>query len=598
MKWEPQRFEYPEPDNQPQNPPNYPIPPKKPKNYFAIATNVSTIIVNIMVIFFLFVLIKGSENFSKTMGKDTQEDTMWAQEKEYRPKGNLNIDSFSGYDEVKDELREYISAVNDDANEMNPLPRKDLPRGVLLYGPPGTGKTYLAKCLVGSVKGKAPFFVTTGSDFVEKYIGVGAARVRGLFKVAQETAKQRGQSYYFIFIDEIDAIGAERSKEKSAQEHSGTLNALLTQLDGVDSDEKTPQAIVIGATNRKDFLDDALIREGRLGKHIYLGTPDLKTTQALLIAFMKRENIEKTNYPSDDELKQVAKTLHGSKFTPADINSLVKEAKKIASKDTNSPNKITPLHIYDAMDLILMGPELKQSISKADKKRVINHELGHAIVAHALGFDVHRVTAKPRGQAGGYTIFFSASNEGEQADQLLTKQDLLKQMITALAGHAAEEVFETSVSVGCFDDLKKVRTIATKMVKEFGMSLGSESMDFSLDNDTQAKEINAIIQASYNAAKEIIEKYKEDPNDKDNKTPNLQWKHLSEKLATQNLGKDAFVAEESKYFYTTTISIDEVQETQSNKKKEYKIKLEDKKFTQRPEETPTPQPTSPSDNNQ
>ncbi|MBY7577011.1 AAA family ATPase, partial [Candidatus Phytoplasma sp. Tabriz.2] len=103
--------------------------------------------------------------------------------------------SFSGYDEVKDELREYISAVNDDANEMNPLPRKDLPRGVLLYGPPGTGKTYLAKCLVGSVKGKAPFFVTTGSDFVEKYIGVGAARVRGLFKVAQETAKQRGQSY-------------------------------------------------------------------------------------------------------------------------------------------------------------------------------------------------------------------------------------------------------------------------------------------------------------------------------------------------------------------------------------------------------------------
>ncbi|AOF54636.1 ATP-dependent Zn protease [Maize bushy stunt phytoplasma] len=597
MKWEPQRFEYPEPDNQPKNPPNYPILPKKPKNYFAIATNVSAIIVNIMVIFFMFVLIKGSENLSKTMGKDTQEDTMWAQEKEYRPKGNLNIDSFSGYDEVKDELREYISAVNDDANEINPLPRKDLPRGVLLYGPPGTGKTYLAKCLVGSVKGKAPFFITTGSDFVEKYIGVGAARVRELFKVAQETAKQRGQSYYFIFIDEIDAIGAERSKEKSAQEHSGTLNALLTQLDGVDSDEKTPQAIVIGATNRKDFLDDALIREGRLGKHIYLGTPDLKTTQALLIAFMKRENIEKTNYPSDDELKQVAKILHGSKFTPSDINSLVKEAKKIASKDTNSPNKITPLHIYDAMDLILMGPELKQSISKADKKRVINHELGHAIVAHALGFDVHRVTSKPRGQAAGYTIFFSASNEGEQADQLLTKQDLLKQMITALAGRAAEEAFETSVSFGCCDDLKKVRTIATKMVKEFGMSLGSESMDFSLDNDTQAKEINAIIQASYNAAKEIIEKYKEDPNDKDNKTSNLQWKNLSEKLATQNLGKDAFVAEESKYFYTTTISIDEVQETQSNKKKEYKIKLEDKKFTQRPEETPTPQSTSPSDNN-
>ncbi|WP_024563433.1 AAA family ATPase [Candidatus Phytoplasma tritici] len=583
MKWEPQRFEYPETDNQPKNSPNYPISPKKPKNYLAIATNVSTIIVNIIVIFFLFVLINGVENFVNSMGKGTKEDTMWAREKEYKPKSNLNIDSFFGYDEVKDELKEYIQAVNDNVNEMNLLPRKDLPRGVLLYGPPGTGKTYLAKCLAGSVKDKAPFFVTTGSDFVEKYVGVGAARVRGLFKVAQETAKQRGQSYYFIFIDEIDAIGTERSKEKNAQEHSGTLNALLTQLDGVDSDEKTPQAIVIGATNRKDFLDDALIREGRLGKQIYLGTPDLKTTQTLLTAFMKYENIKETNYPSKDELKQVAKILHGSHFTPSDINSLVKESKKIASKDTNSLNKITLLHIYDAMDLILMGPELKQSTSQSDKKRVINHELGHAIVAHALGFDVHRVTAKPRGQAGGYTIFLFASNEDEQANQLLTKQDLLKQIITTLAGRAAEEVFETSVSVGCCDDLKKVRDIVTKMVKEFGMSLGSESMDFSFDDNSQTKEINAIIQASYNAAKEIIEKYKANPNDKDNKTPNQEWKHLSEKLVTQNLGKDDFVSEESQYFYTTTISTVEVQKgTTSTNKKEYKIKLEDNKFRQRP----------------
>ncbi len=583
MKWEPQRFEYPEPDNPPKNPPNYPIPPKKPKNYLAIATNVSTIIVNIMVIFFLFSLIKVSKNFANSMGKDTKADTMWAREKEYIPKGNLDIDSFFGYDEVKNELKEYITAVNDDANEMNLFPYKDLSRGVLLWGPPGTGKTYLAKCLAGAVKDKAPFFVTTGSDFVEKYVGVGAARVRGLFKVAQETAKQCGQSYYFIFIDEIDAIGAERSKEKSAQEHSGTLNALLTQLDGVDSNEKTPQAIVIGATNRKDFLDDALIREGRLGKHIYLGTPDLKTTQALLTAFMKRENIQEKNYPSKDELKQVAKILQGSHFTPSDINSLVKESKKIASKDTNSLNKITPLHIYDAMDLILMGPELKQSTSQADKKRVINHELGHAIVAHALGFDVHRVTAKPRGKAGGYTIFFLASNEDEQANQLLTKQVLLQKMITALAGCAAEEVFETSVSVGCCDDLKNVRAIATKMVKDFGMSLGSESMDFSLDDDDQTKEINAIIQASYNAAKEIIEKYKANPNDKDNKTPNQQWQHLSEKLATQNLGKDDFVSEESQYFYTTTISTVEVQKTTtSTNQKEYKIKLEDNDFIQRP----------------
>ncbi|WP_341833665.1 AAA family ATPase [Candidatus Phytoplasma asteris] len=584
MKWEPQRFEYPEPDKQPKNPPNYPTPPKKPKNYLTIATNISTIILNIIVIFFLLALIKGAENFANSMGKYNKEDIIWAREKEYITKGNFDIDSFSGYDEVKDELKEYIKAVNDDANEMNLLPRKDLPRGVLLYGSPGTGKTYLAKCLAGSVKGKAPFFVTTGSDFVEKYVGVGAARVRGLFKVAQETAKQRGQSYYFIFIDEIDAIGAERSKEKSAQEHSGTLNALLTQLDGVDSDEKAPQAIVIGATNRKDFLDDALIREGRLGKHIYLGTPDLKTTQALLTAFMKRENIQEKNYPLKDELKQVAKILHGSHFTPSDINSLVKESKKIAFKDTNSLNKkITPSHIYDAMDLILMGPELKQSTSQADKKRVINHELGHAIVAHALGFDVHRVTAKPRGQAGGYTIFLSASNEDEQANQLLTKQDLLKQMITALAGISAEEVFETSVSVGCCDDLKKVRSIATKMVKDFGMSLGSESMDFSLDDNAQTKEINAIIQASYNAAKEIIEKYKANPNDKDNKTPNKQWEYLSEKLDTQNLGKDDFLSVESQYFYTTTISTVEVQkETTSTNKKEYKIKLEDNEFRQRP----------------
>ncbi|WP_349401871.1 ATP-dependent Zn metalloprotease [Candidatus Phytoplasma solani] len=528
MKWEPQRFDDEPKPQPPKKPlPYFPyFPPKKP-DYLSIIARVLSIIVNILVIIFILMLINGAQDLQQSLGKKEEKDLNWAADKQYKPNTRFikSIDDFIGYEEVKNQLKEYIDVVNGLTQQnLNP----DLPGGILLHGPPGTGKTFLAKCLADSVVQKAPFFITTGSDFVEKYVGVGASRVRSLFKTAKKTAINANQKYFFIFIDEIDALGGIRSNDDNKnQEQNQTLNALLAEIDGFISSDQTPQPIIIGATNRIDILDSALIREGRLGKHILLNLPDLKTTELLL-----KKKIPNINSNSND----IAKVIHGAKFSPAQIIALAKEVKKNIKNSNNSIN-IENI-IYDAMDFILMGAKTSSSRTDEETKRIITHELGHAILAKTLGFEVHRVTIEARGKAGGYTIFFP-----KNSTKLPTKMDLIKQIIVALGGRAAEEIiFENDkISVGCGNDLGKAYIMAKEMVITYGMSLnddmsGINPLNKTIPNENQIKKIEGIIQESYKIAKKILEGKKNDFIQKEEDNNSLYSKIKENKT----LNKDDF----------------------------------------------------------
>ncbi|CAM11471.1 Putative peptidase [Candidatus Phytoplasma australiense] len=531
MKWEPERFE------DEMQPPKQPIPvfplfPKKRPDYLLITTRVLSIIVNLLLISFIAMLIDIVQDYKKASEK---KDNKWAAEKQYKPIGKKQtIDDFIGYEEVKDELQKYIEEVKTPPNKS-----QNLSRGILLYGPPGTGKTFLAKCLAGSVKDYAPFFITTGSDFVEKYVGVGAFRVRSLFEAAKNTAIVENKNYFFVFIDEIDAIGGKRSDDNRNIEHHSTLNALLAEIDGFSSSDKESQPIIIAATNRKDALDEALIRDGRLGKHIYLGLPDLKTTKE----FMQKAFSSFITSPGD--LEALSKVIHGSHFSPAQIMALTKEAKKRLSLQQSDGEKINI--IYEAMDSILMGPENKSERSEQDSQRVIDHELGHALVATALGFQVHHLSIKSRGQAGGYTISFP-----EKDTKLPTKLDLIKHIIVALGGRAAESIsFQEDISVGCGSDLQKASNVAKNMVIQWGMKLQDDRFSSLNENEHQNEEIQKIIEESYKIAKEIL-RYFSEPNQAQKKAD------LINKLRNQKtLNKTDFESIQ----YPKTLKIDKNQGT-------------------------------------
>ncbi|WP_373403127.1 AAA family ATPase [Candidatus Phytoplasma solani] len=525
MKWEPQRF-----DDEPNTPPkpkaphgpSLPFFPPPKTDYLAIIARVLNIIVNILIIIFILMLMSGIQVFEQSLEKKEVNEISWAADKQFKVDPNKNpkkLKDFLGYQDVKNELQKYVEAVNPN-NPINP----NLPRGILLHGPPGTGKTHLAKCLAGSVYQHAPFFITTGSDFVEKYVGVGASRVRSLFNTAKITAQNKGQKYFFIFIDEIDAVGQKRSNDENKnQEQTNTLTALLAEIDGFVSSDQTPQAILIAATNRMDMLDNALVREGRLGNHILLDLPDLESTKKLL-----QETIV---VPQGNTLDfdTIAKVIHGVHFSPAKIMALANETKEVAKK--NNTQNITAEYIYEAMERVLMGQEKTSNRNEEEIKRVAIHELGHAILAKTLGFDVHRVTTKARGKAGGYTIFFPHTDT-----KLPIKIDLIKQIIIALGGRAAEEIFynKDNISLGCGNDLEKADNIATQMVVNYGMSLkddmkGLSPLKNTIDDEAKNK-INDIITESYKIAKKILEKYK---NNEDSKS---KWQELQNTLTDLSKG--------------------------------------------------------------
>ncbi|WP_017192755.1 AAA family ATPase [Italian clover phyllody phytoplasma] len=485
--------------------------PHKKKDWLNIIKNITSILLNVLLIIGVFCFIITKTIMSGDDTTSNKEENSWTKDKLIKTY-DKTFEDFYGYANEKNELKKLV--------EYAKNPKKgEAERGVILYGPPGTGKTFLAKTLAGELKGISPIYSATGSDFVEKYVGVGASRIRNLFKTAKEKAIKDNKNTYFIFIDEIETIGRARSKsnDNNHSEHESTLNALLANLDGFNKNKNEPQAIIIGATNRFDLLDDALTRQGRLGKHIYMGLPDLKTTEKLLEGSLKRSGLKMFSQENkkslDQRIKEIAETIHLFGFSAAQIDSLAKKVKELENeKKKTASSEVTNEEIYNLMDEVLLGPISTNELNEEDKVRVAIHEMGHAILAHKLDRKVVRVTIERRGQADGYTLILP-----KKASNFPTKKDLEKSIQISLGGRIAEEFFygDGQFSVGASDDYKKAYSLASQMVTKYGMLPDSNASSSSnkiplmvfnskMESETQ-KWIKKIVNHSYDEALKLFE---------------------------------------------------------------------------------------------
>lgn len=406
-----------------------------------------------------------------------------------RDKPNISFKDVAGHEEIKEELQETIDFLNN-ASKYKKM-GAHIPKGILFYGPPGTGKTLLAKAVAGETN--STFLYASGSEFVEKYVGVGAKRVRTLFEKARKEAPS------IIFIDEIDAIGSKRNLE-SNNEKDQTLNQLLVELDGFNTDDTV---VVIGATNRLDLLDEALLRPGRFDRHIYVGNPNMKAREQILQVHTKNKPLDK-----DVDIKELAKKTHG--LSGAELANIANEAAIIAVR--NNETKIKKVHFDAALERVIAGLEIKNpTVLLKEKKTVSVHEAGHAIVAKMLDTDkVQKISIVPRGHALGYVIKFP-----EEDRYLLTEQELLNKITILLAGRAAEDIVFKEVTTGAKDDLNKATKIAKEMVCEYGMSeLGlmvynDSDVYMRYNHDKLRTEINKILDKAYQKAKKILIENKE-----------------------------------------------------------------------------------------
>jgi cell division protease FtsH len=370
---------------------------------------------------------------------------------------HVRFTDVAGAEEAKEELREVIDFLKTPAR-FGRLGAK-LPRGVLLIGPPGTGKTLLARAVAGEAG--VPFFSISGSDFVEMFVGVGAARVRDLF----EQAKQKAPC--IIFVDELDALGKARGVGPvTHEEREQTLNQLLVELDGFDA---RVGVILMAATNRPEILDPALLRPGRFDRQVLVDRPDRVARLDILRLHARRVPID-----AQSDLEVIASMTAG--FVGADLANIVNEAALLGVR--RDRDKVGMAELQEAVERVVAGLEKKNRVlSPADKKRVAHHELGHALVALSLpaGEGVHKISIIPRGIAAlGYTL--QAPTEDRF---LMTESELKNKIATLLGGRAAEELIYDEVSTGAQDDLSKATEIARNMVKTFGMSprLGQVAFD-------------------------------------------------------------------------------------------------------------------------
>jgi cell division protease FtsH len=363
-------------------------------------------------------------------------------------KTKITFANVAGCDEAKEELQEIIEFLKDPAR-FQKLGGK-IPKGVLLYGAPGTGKTLLAKAVAGEAG--CPFFSSSGSEFVEMFVGVGASRVRDLFEQGRRTAP------CLLFIDEIDAVGRHRFAGIGGghDEREQTLNQLLVEMDGFDTKEGV---ILIAATNRPDVLDPALLRPGRFDRQISVPTPDLKGREEILSVHSKGVKL------SDQvDLKVIARRTPG--FVGADLANLVNEAALLAARKNRAAVEMVDLE--EAIDRVIAGPERKsRMISDREKKIIAYHESGHTLVAKfTTGTDpIHKVSIIPRGPALGYTLQLPLEDR-----YLTTRQEILGRLDVLLGGRVAEEMVFNELTTGSQNDLSKATDIAHKMVVEFGMS--------------------------------------------------------------------------------------------------------------------------------
>lgn len=414
----------------------------------------------------------------------------------------ITFKDVAGVDEAKEELKEIV--------EFLKHPRKFLeigariPRGVLLMGAPGTGKTLLAKAVAGEAG--VPFFQMSASEFVEMFVGVGASRVRDLFKMAKKSAPS------IIFIDEIDAIGRHRGAGMGGghDEREQTLNQILVEMDGFDTSD---QVIIMAATNRPDVLDPALLRPGRFDRRVVIDLPDIKQREAILKIHSARKPLAK-----DVRLRHIAERTPG--FSGADLENLVNEAAILAARA--GKKEVNEIDLLKSIDKVILGPERKGHVINAEEKKIsAYHEAGHALVAASLPHadPVHKVSVISRGRALGYTLKLPSYDR-----HLYSRSHFMDELAVSLGGYAAEETVFGELTTGASDDLRKATAIARDLVQRYGMSkklgpmtfgehnelvfLGKEiGVEKNYSEETAAaidKEVSSFMKKAYQRAKKVV----------------------------------------------------------------------------------------------
>lgn len=469
---------------------------------FNVLFNIGLVLLFVFAWWFLFIRPqrndgKSALNFARSKAK-LQDPT----------KQTVTFKDVAGCDEAKEEMQDIIKFLKSPA-DFKKLGAK-LPKGVLLYGAPGTGKTLLAKAVAGEAK--VSFFSASASEFVEMFVGVGAARVRDLFANAKKNAPA------IIFIDELDAVGRRRFAGIGGghDEREQTLNQLLIELDGFESQSGI---ILMGSTNRPDVLDPALTRPGRFDRHINVPSPDMKGREEILKVHAKKVKMAK-----EVDLSVIAKSTPG--FVGADLANVINEAAILAARQDKPA--VTNADIEEAVERVMAGPQRKSRVISDKEKRIIAaHESGHTIIAKLSknGDPVHKVSIIPRGPALGYTLQLPLEDK-----YLTSKSEILDKLVILLGGRAAEEILFEEITTGASDDLSRATAYARKMVAQLGMSdrLGPISVQTEEDEVFLGRDISRHKNISEDLARAIDEEVSKLVRDSYQKAKDIIKDHLKE----------------------------------------------------------------------
>jgi cell division protease FtsH len=485
-------------------------------------TNILISIVPFLLIIGFFVFMMRSAQNSNNQAMSFGKSRARLHDKE---KNKTTFDDVAGAQEAKEELKEIVDFLKK-PGKYTQMGAK-IPKGVILVGGPGTGKTLLARAVAGEAN--VPFFNISGSEFVEMFVGVGASRVRDLFKKAKRNAPA------IVFIDEIDAVGRQRGAGLGGghDEREQTLNQILTEMDGF---EKDTNIIVMAATNRPDVLDPALLRPGRFDRRIVVDMPDIKDREAILKVHSRGKPIAKTV-----DFERLARQTSG--FSGADLENLMNEGAILAAK--RDKKTIGMIELQESIEKVMMGPERKSRVlSKQEKEITAYHETGHALIGHLLPNcdPVHKISIISRGMALGVTWFLP-----EEDKHLYPRSKFEDEMVSLLGGYVAEEIVFGEMTTGASNDLERATQIARKMVTQYGMSklgpviFGEKNQEVFLGRDFGHvrnyseeiaskidEEIEKMINTAYSRAKDIVSKHRK----------------LLDKIAQELIKKESLTAEE------------------------------------------------------